>query len=203
MSLSITDHIPFYYISWAFQGSFTEVSLSISESLSQPGLKVFHKQPLSAIFMKGCTPKNGTQASCDELCTYILTLLLIHPHCQQSQCLYSYHAYSALKPLTCRILICFTMVLFPDSPAPEKERWQYYGSIDMSTSITHRDKVLGYGQCTFIWYATLEYVHSNAILCTCMIITWMWLTVLYRKVSMSKQQISYKTVTFLFRENWG
>lgn len=26
--------------------------------------------------------------------------------------------HSALKPLTCRILICFTMVLFPDSPAP-------------------------------------------------------------------------------------
>lgn len=28
--------------------------------------------------------------------------------------------HSALKPLTCRILICFTMVLFPDSPAPSK-----------------------------------------------------------------------------------
>lgn len=27
--------------------------------------------------------------------------------------------YSALKPLTWRILICFTIVLFPDSPAPE------------------------------------------------------------------------------------
>ena len=28
--------------------------------------------------------------------------------------------YSALKPLTCRILICLTIVLFPDSPAPEE-----------------------------------------------------------------------------------
>lgn len=26
--------------------------------------------------------------------------------------------YSSLKPLTCNILICFTMVLLPDSPAP-------------------------------------------------------------------------------------
>lgn len=25
---------------------------------------------------------------------------------------------SSLKPLTCRIRICFTIVLFPDSPAP-------------------------------------------------------------------------------------
>lgn len=34
----------------------------------------------------------------------------------------SYNAYSALKPLTWRILICFTMVLFPDSPAPERQK---------------------------------------------------------------------------------
>lgn len=27
--------------------------------------------------------------------------------------------YSGLNPLTCRILICLTIVLFPDSPAPE------------------------------------------------------------------------------------
>lgn len=27
-------------------------------------------------------------------------------------------SYSGLKPLTCRILICLTIVLFPDSPAP-------------------------------------------------------------------------------------
>lgn len=44
--------------------------------------------------------------------------------CSISECLslYSYHTYSALKPLTCRILICFTMVLFPDSPAPERKK---------------------------------------------------------------------------------
>lgn len=30
--------------------------------------------------------------------------------------------YSALKPFTCNIRICFTIVLFPDSPAPETER---------------------------------------------------------------------------------
>lgn len=33
--------------------------------------------------------------------------------------------HSALKPLTCRILICFTMVLFPDSPAPSKTHQKY------------------------------------------------------------------------------
>lgn len=33
--------------------------------------------------------------------------------------------HSALKPLTCRILICFTMVLFPDSPAPSREIESY------------------------------------------------------------------------------
>lgn len=31
----------------------------------------------------------------------------------------NYATYSSLNPLTCNILICFTMVLFPDSPAPE------------------------------------------------------------------------------------
>lgn len=34
--------------------------------------------------------------------------------------------YSGLNPLTCRILICLTIVLFPDSPAPankQKECW--------------------------------------------------------------------------------
>lgn len=30
------------------------------------------------------------------------------------------NTHSALKPLTCRILICLTIVLFPDSPAPWK-----------------------------------------------------------------------------------
>lgn len=30
--------------------------------------------------------------------------------------------YSALKPLTCKIRICLTMVLFPDSPAPVEEK---------------------------------------------------------------------------------
>lgn len=33
--------------------------------------------------------------------------------------------HSALKPLTCRIFICFTMVLFPDSPAPSKTHHKY------------------------------------------------------------------------------
>lgn len=28
------------------------------------------------------------------------------------------NTYSALKPLTCNIRICLTIVLFPDSPAP-------------------------------------------------------------------------------------
>lgn len=32
------------------------------------------------------------------------------------------NSYSELNPLTCRILICFTIVLFPDSPAPKRER---------------------------------------------------------------------------------
>lgn len=32
------------------------------------------------------------------------------------------NSYSELNPLTCRIRICFTIVLFPDSPAPERER---------------------------------------------------------------------------------
>lgn len=42
--------------------------------------------------------------------------------------------YSALKPLTCNIRICLTIVLFPDSPAPVSEkkrhggRGQYYVS---------------------------------------------------------------------------
>lgn len=30
--------------------------------------------------------------------------------------------YSALKPLTCNIRICLTIVLFPDSPAPVSEK---------------------------------------------------------------------------------
>jgi len=30
--------------------------------------------------------------------------------------------YASLKPLTCSILICLTIVLFPDSPAPETEQ---------------------------------------------------------------------------------
>lgn len=38
----------------------------------------------------------------------------------------SNNAYSALKPLTCRILICFTMVLFPDSPAPVRKKAKQY-----------------------------------------------------------------------------
>lgn len=32
------------------------------------------------------------------------------------------NSYSELNPLTCRIRICFTIVLFPDSPAPKRER---------------------------------------------------------------------------------
>lgn len=32
------------------------------------------------------------------------------------------NSYSELNPLTCRIRICFTIVLFPDSPAPRRER---------------------------------------------------------------------------------
>lgn len=31
------------------------------------------------------------------------------------------NSYSELNPFTCKILICLTIVLFPDSPAPEKE----------------------------------------------------------------------------------
>lgn len=46
----------------------------------------------------------------------------IYTYVQLLQGFSSYHAYSALKPLTCRILICFTMVLFPDSPAPVRHR---------------------------------------------------------------------------------
>lgn len=52
--------------------------------------------------------------------------------------------HSALKPLTCRIFICFTMVLFPDSPAPSKTHHKYMrtstictqaGSSDYETSV--------------------------------------------------------------------
>lgn len=33
--------------------------------------------------------------------------------------------YASLKPLTCNILICLTIVLFPDSPAPGKKTQRY------------------------------------------------------------------------------
>lgn len=32
------------------------------------------------------------------------------------------NTYSALKPFTCSILICLTIVLFPDSPAPKRTK---------------------------------------------------------------------------------
>lgn len=32
------------------------------------------------------------------------------------------NSYSELNPFTCKILICLTIVLFPDSPAPEKKK---------------------------------------------------------------------------------
>lgn len=39
--------------------------------------------------------------------------------------------YSALKPLTCNIRICLTIVLFPDSPAPESQKKRHGGRVSI------------------------------------------------------------------------
>lgn len=42
--------------------------------------------------------------------------------CVWSQSMKETDTYSALKPFTCNIRICLTIVLFPDSPAPESRK---------------------------------------------------------------------------------
>lgn len=65
-----------------------------------------------------CSPEVGLRHHLVRSKNY-LDLLWSHAHVGPLPHLPPHHTHSALKPLTCRIRICFTMVLFPDSPAPD------------------------------------------------------------------------------------
>lgn len=94
---------------------------------------------------------------------YYKSLLLIHVQAERCQSFYSYHTYSALKPLTCRIRICFTMVLFPDSPAPEseREREKYYGSVHMSNFLFSFKEIVGVGAWTLLLLIMTEIINQT------------------------------------------
>lgn len=69
----------------------------------------------------------------------------------------AHSTYSSLNPSTCRILICFTMVLFPDSPAP---------AIRNNNQLKYRHKALIYCNNTLLQAAT-GYLQKALFKCKC------------------------------------
>lgn len=62
------------------------------------------------------------QNSGDERNFLAYCVLACFQHLRKNKSQSVNNSYSELNPLTCRIRICFTIVLFPDSPAPKRER---------------------------------------------------------------------------------
>ena len=82
---------------------------------------------------------------------------------QCSRQVHVWHTYSALKPLTWRIRICFTMVLFPDSPAPARQRGgeeEFINSEGVWNSI--KRGILTISNVWLLYRAHTSWIHCNS-----------------------------------------